>query len=185
MKVLHIKQETDSLHIDKLIKEGKDIFILIYMDGCGPCEATYPEWVKIEGALEHVYKNNDNLVIIDVNKNFMHNIKSVGDIEGFPTLKYINKEGQIESYEDSNISNKGRDIDSFVSWIDSKINTVVVSDSVDDVYARIQHEKQKQYTNVKSKSRKSRKRRKSRKSRKSHKSHKSHKSRKSRKRMRA
>ena len=39
--------------IDEYIKDGKHVFILIFMNGCGPCEATRPEWDKIEKALKN------------------------------------------------------------------------------------------------------------------------------------
>ena len=52
MLFLHINSEKDVSKIDKLIKQGKDVFILVYMEKCGPCNATRPEWDKIETALK-------------------------------------------------------------------------------------------------------------------------------------
>jgi hypothetical protein len=61
-------------------------------------------------------------VIIDANKDFMPFIKMIGEVDGFPTLKYISNNGQkIETYEDSDIRTKDRSSDSFVNWVESKL----------------------------------------------------------------
>ena len=126
MHVLHINSDKDAHKVDKLITHGNNVFILVYMEGCGPCNATRPEWAKIESALKDQYSKNNKLVVIDINKDFLKDVKHIGDIDGFPTMKYIGNNGkQIESYENSSINNKDRTIDSFINWIESKINTVV------------------------------------------------------------
>jgi len=110
----------------KLMENGSNTFILVYMEGCGPCNATRPEWAKLESVLKHQYANNNNLVIVDVNKDFLSHIKHIGEVDGFPTMKYIGKNGkEVESYENSPINKKDRSTDSFVNWIENKINTVV------------------------------------------------------------
>lgn len=110
--------------INKYIEEGKNIFILVFMEGCGPCNATRPEWNKIKNKLENKYSNNNNIVVVDVNNNYLNDLKYIGDVDGFPTMKYISNNGnKIESYEDASISNKDRTVDSFVKWIDTKMKT--------------------------------------------------------------
>jgi thiol-disulfide isomerase/thioredoxin len=122
MKLLHIDSIQDADKIDKLIKQGNNVFILVYMVGCGPCNAVRPEWSKLGSALNSQYENNDKLVIIDVNKDYLPQIKTIGQIDGFPTIKYITNNGElIENYEDSSINNKNRSVDSFINWIESKI----------------------------------------------------------------
>lgn len=141
MIVLHIDSEKEVDKVDKMIKQGKDVFILVYMEGCGPCNATRPEWAKIETALKDQYANNKNLVVIDVNKDFLSKIKHIGPIDGFPTMKYIGNKGKkIESYEDSSISKKDRSINSFINWIETKINNMISTNktsSAKHVYHRI------------------------------------------------
>jgi hypothetical protein len=141
MRVLHINSEKDVKKIetlDNLIKNNSDVFILVYMDGCGPCNATRPEWDKLEYILKEQYKNNDNLVIVDVNRNFLSKLKDIGEIDGFPTMKYINNNGKnIETYENSSINKKDHSTDSFINWIESKINTVISTTSPFDVYKRL------------------------------------------------
>lgn len=145
MHILHIETEKDVgkvNNVDKFIKEGKNVFILIYMEGCGPCNATRPEWGKIENALKYQHSKNNKLVIVDINKDFIGSIKNaVGSVDGFPTIKYIGNYGKkVESYEDSSISKKDRTVDCFINWIESKINNVMSSAPVTspyDVYNRI------------------------------------------------
>lgn len=159
MHFLHINSNKDVKKVDKLIKEGKDVFILVYMEGCGPCNATRPEWAKIESALKSQYSKNNNLVVIDVNKNFLQSIKSLGKIDGFPTLKYIGNNGKmVETYENSEINTKDRSVSSFINWIESKIDNAVSTtptSSAKQVYNRI---KIKEHNNTRKRHKKSRKR---------------------------
>lgn len=143
MKLLHIDSMNDVDKIDQAVKQGKEVFILVYMVGCGPCNAVRPEWAKLGSALKQQYSNNDKLVVIDVNKDYLPHIKSVGEVDGFPTIKYITNKGElVENYEDSSINKKDRSVDSFINWIETKIlNGKVVSltpvGSPANVYKRI------------------------------------------------
>ena len=136
MHVLHIDSKKDVGKVDKLVNKGKDVFILVYMKGCGPCNATRPEWEQLETVLKDQYAKNDKLVIIDVNKDYLSSIKHIGNVDGFPTIKYIGKRGTIvEPYE------KGeRSVSSFITWIESKINNVISTNqtsSPENVYKRL------------------------------------------------
>ncbi len=141
MLILHINSDEEANKIDKLIQQGHDVFILVYMEGCGPCNATRPEWKKIESALKDQYAKNDKLIVVDVNKDFLSNIKNIGEVDGFPTMKYIGDHGKtIESYENSSLKKKNRSVSSFINWIELKINTVVSTSptsSAKNVYNRI------------------------------------------------
>ena len=53
--------ETPIQTLNKFITSGKNVFALIYMEGCGPCNATRPEWQK----LKHVQQTFDVLIIMD------------------------------------------------------------------------------------------------------------------------
>ena len=149
MHILHINSKKEVDKIDELIKKGSDVFILVYMEGCGPCNATRPEWAKIESALKDQYSKNDKLVIIDVNKNFVLNNKYIGIIDGYPAMKYIGNNGKtIETYENSSVTKKDRSVSSFINWIESKINNTISttpSSSPYNVYRRIV--KQKKHVN--------------------------------------
>lgn len=127
MIFLHIHSESDSdklKELEKYIKEGKHVFMLIFMQGCGPCGATRPEWEKIEHSeLLKSYKNNDNIVIADVDHVFLPKLSHVmktDDIQGFPTMRYLKGTHHSEDYESSTIPEKNRKLNSFVDWIKSK-----------------------------------------------------------------
>jgi hypothetical protein len=141
MHILHINSEKDVDKINKHIEDGCHVFILVYMEGCGPCNATRPEWQKLDSALKSQYAKNDQLVVIDVNKDYLSNIKHIGSVDGFPTMKYIGKHGSlVETYENSSVSKKDRSVDSFIHWIETKMNNVVSTNKTStpqDVYTRI------------------------------------------------
>jgi thiol-disulfide isomerase/thioredoxin len=119
MIFLHIDPTTkNTKEFNTHLKNGKDIFVLFYLEGCGPCNATKPEWKK----LQNVFANNDNhnIVIADVDQVVMKEFKGLNiQPKGFPAIYHISKNGKIYSeYEDAEISKKDRTIDSFVEWIE-------------------------------------------------------------------
>jgi thiol-disulfide isomerase/thioredoxin len=130
-KFLHIdtknseeKDETGKKHIQVLndsIKDGKTVFLLIYMEGCGPCNATRPEWKKLENVLKDDVLSKD-VLIVDMDKDLLEKVSNVGNSpKGFPTIRYISNKDS-EDFEDSELSNedKNRNVDSFVKWIELK-----------------------------------------------------------------
>jgi thiol-disulfide isomerase/thioredoxin len=126
MKILHIDPKNKNTKMfNDYVEQGKHIFVLFYLDGCGPCNATRPEWTKIENALKDKYEKNEKLVIADVDQEFLKEIKYLtSQPKGFPTIRYISDKGKTsEDYEDCpDVKEKDRKIDSFVEWIDSKIS---------------------------------------------------------------
>lgn len=123
MKILHIDQKTDNINLfDKYVSEGKDIFVLIYLEGCPPCIATRPEWKKIENVLKNKYKSNDNLVIIDVDQELLEKMTKLKEQpKGFPTILYITDKGETSEEYDDEDKEIFRKIESFEKWIDSKM----------------------------------------------------------------
>ena len=116
--------ETPIAIFNKFIKDGKHIFALIYMEGCGPCNATRPEWKKLEGVLKKGSMNDDDFLIVDIDKDMLDKVNKIGsEPKGFPTIRYINK-NISEDFEDSNLEDeyKTRSIDSFIMWIKKKTN---------------------------------------------------------------
>jgi hypothetical protein len=107
---------------DIIQKDGKNkVFVLIHMEGCGPCMATLPEWKKLEHVLDKFAKKND-VAIVDIERQSLYHVKNIKNPpNSFPTIRYITDKGNfVETYEDSDIKNKDRSIDSFVEWINSK-----------------------------------------------------------------
>ena len=122
MKFLHIypgsKDTTADLN-KEIAAPGKHVFLLVYMEGCGPCNATRPEWKKLENVMKT--NKNNNIVVADINQEVASQIKPTQMITSFPTILYFTENGnKREVYEDSSISLKDRTIDSFVEWIQSK-----------------------------------------------------------------
>jgi hypothetical protein len=117
--------KTPIVTLNNFIKDGKDIFALIYMEGCGPCNATRPEWTKLKNILKK-HTSNNNALIVDIDKDILSEVHNFGsEPKGFPTIRYITKNGKVtEDFEDCKLSEeyKNRTIDSFVKWINFKLN---------------------------------------------------------------
>ena len=91
------------------------------MEGCGPCNATRPEWKKLKNVFAN--NNNNNIVIADIDQSIMNELENVDiQLKGFPSMYHICKKSDVcNNYEDADISKKDRTIDSFVEWIENNI----------------------------------------------------------------
>ena len=119
MIFLHINSKTNNAALfNQYVEQGKHIFILFYMEGCGPCNMTRPEWKKIENILSSKDKNN-NIVVVDIDQEVLEELKYLQSKPmGFPTMRYIANKGKTsEDY------NGERNIDAFMKWIQSKSST--------------------------------------------------------------
>lgn len=103
-------------------KKNNKIFIFYYMEGCTPCNAVKPEWAKLHNVLSNKFLNRDDIVIVSIDKDLFRHLKHLEtEPKFYPTIRYISKADNIdEIYDDSNVSNKDRSIDSFVEWIKLK-----------------------------------------------------------------
>jgi hypothetical protein len=122
MVFLNINSASDNEKIKKLQKyysSPTKIFMLIYMDGCGPCNETKPEWKKLENVLNK-YNQKEDIVIVDIEHQILENmkLKNFEQPNGFPTILYLYN-GKRENYEDSDELLKDRSVDSFVKWIEN------------------------------------------------------------------
>jgi hypothetical protein len=99
------------------IGSGKQGFLFLYMDGCGPCNMTKESWKDINKHVKKQNLSNNNVIVAEINKDLFNEMKNIGtDPMGFPTLRYINKNGKIiEEYESS------RTPQAFAAWIESKL----------------------------------------------------------------
>jgi hypothetical protein len=116
MIFLHINSKSNNASLfNKYVEEGKHIFVLFYMEGCGPCNLTKPEWKEIETMMKS--ESDDNVVIVDVDQETLEEIQYLQSKPvGFPTMRYITDKGKTsEDY------NGERKTSAFVSWIKSKI----------------------------------------------------------------
>lgn len=122
MLIIEANDESSAHKINHHIEKGDHVFMLIYMEGCGPCNAVRPEWAELDSALGHKYAKNHNLIIVDLNKDYAHLIKKIKQPTGFPTILYVSNGGdKIENFEDAKIANKMRSTDNFVNWIGSHV----------------------------------------------------------------
>jgi thiol-disulfide isomerase/thioredoxin len=101
--------------MNEFLKSGKNAFVLIYMDGCGPCMSTHPEWKKLASK----FKNQDDIGIFDVEMSNLGEINHEGlkrNIAGYPTMRHIHGDTASEYEKCENISHD-RTHESFVEWI--------------------------------------------------------------------
>jgi len=105
-----------------LANKNTKTFLLIFMEGCGPCNATRPEWTKIKNVLSPHFLKRKDIVIAAIDNELADNLKNLKTKPtGFPTMRFITDSGNTsENYEDSNIMKKDRTIDSFIEWIHLK-----------------------------------------------------------------
>jgi len=123
--------------IDKLNKylsyKDAKIFIFFYMEGCGPCNETRPEWSKLKNVLSNDFLNKEDIVIVSIDKDLYGKLKNANkEPMSFPTIRFMTNAGEnVQTYEDSDISNKDRKIDSFVEWIKLKTgeNNITTSET--------------------------------------------------------
>ena len=126
MKFIYCGDSSEEENINLLnesIDNGDHVFVLIYMNGCVPCEMTKPRWIgAIEDHIDEDAKRRSDITVAAVESQFSSNIHSIGEIGGYPTMKYISKT-IVEPYEESNILIKDRSTKSFINWIHSKCGT--------------------------------------------------------------
>jgi thioredoxin-like negative regulator of GroEL len=83
------------------------VYLLVYMEGCGPCNATRPEWKKMGST----FGDDKTVVVASVNKDAFSMITGAGDSPaGFPTMRFIRGDF-IEEYEGA------RDAQSLTNWV--------------------------------------------------------------------
>jgi hypothetical protein len=127
MQFLHINPSTNNEdEFDKMVNNGNHVFVLIYMEGCGPCQATRPEWAKIKNILGQPdrKKKYPKVVVADVDQILCDKMEHIKSLSGFPTMRYISGNGNVvENYEND------RSIDAFIEWIDSKHGNFVDNSS--------------------------------------------------------
>ena len=101
--------------MNKFLKSGKDAFVLIYMDGCGPCMNTHPKWLELESD----FKDQDNIGVFDIEMSNLGEINHEGlkrNIAGYPTMRHVHGDSASEYEKCENISHD-RTHESFVEWI--------------------------------------------------------------------
>jgi hypothetical protein len=103
------------------IESNKDVFLFIFMEGCGPCNMTKPEWKKLK------ILNQDGAVVALLNQKLLNQDENnklrslIGpEPSGFPTLRYIKGKKHYPDYENE------RSKDAFEKWIKDKLSMDMV-----------------------------------------------------------
>jgi len=112
--------------LSNLIRDPtKVVFLLIFMNGCTPCDLTKPEWKKITTHQPDVLKKNDDIVVASIEQSLLKQLpSSIPEPSGFPTILCIRDGGKtITNYE------KDRTVKAFVKWIQSNIRSSASSSS--------------------------------------------------------
>ena len=124
MVIVNANNKKTAQLLNDLINDANHVFILVYLNGCGPCNATRPEWKKMSDTLKKKYDENSDIAILDLDSEFMNDVEQIGNVNSFPTIKYLNPKNKIvEDYENSDISSKDRSSNSFITWIESKLSS--------------------------------------------------------------
>jgi hypothetical protein len=91
---------------------------------------------KMGNVLNKDYLNRDDIIIASIDNQLAEGLKHLkSKPASFPTMRFITNSGEeVENYEDSNISNKDRTIDSFVEWVKHKSDEQNISKSDQENY---------------------------------------------------
>jgi thiol-disulfide isomerase/thioredoxin len=109
------------LKFNKAVENGDTVFVMFHSPHCGHCVATFPIWEQIESQLGDRYEHNDKVMIADIQDDVIGKTSYADQIEGFPTMWCISKNGaKIEPIEQAKLMNPTRSIDGFVEWIELK-----------------------------------------------------------------
>jgi len=76
-----------------------NVFALFHWKDCGHCKKMMPEWKKLKS------KKFNNCKIVDYEKDENPEEMKAHNINGFPTIKLIKKDGKVISYEGDRKSN--------------------------------------------------------------------------------
>nr|GEU58056.1 probable protein disulfide-isomerase A6 [Tanacetum cinerariifolium] len=105
----------NSDNFDEIVLNGnKDVLVEFYAPWCGHCKSLAPTYESLAAA----FKNEEDVVIANLDADNAKDLAEKYGVSGYPTIKFFpktNKDG--EDYEG------GRDIDSFVTFINEKCGT--------------------------------------------------------------
>jgi len=118
-------------NFDKVVLDtSKDVLVEFYAPWCGHCKRLAPDYEK----LGNIYKNDANVVIAKLDADQEKDLAQRFDVSGFPTLKFFGKNQKSEPEE----YGKGRDLNSFVEFLNEKCGTQrLVSGRLSDEAGRL------------------------------------------------
>jgi hypothetical protein len=115
MPFLHISPENSHTHEEsiKTLKNAPIAFVLIYMDGCGPCNQVRPEWAQLENSQSLM---NSDAVIADIDQVLLDRVSLNNPPNAFPNIRYITPQNKTHEEYDGE-----RSAGEITNWIHSKI----------------------------------------------------------------
>ena len=117
MDFLDVKDDKALQKLTEHYKNGVNLFVLIYMNGCGPCEETKPEWLELKN------KKWDNSIVAQIDKDILPEKGALFSLEklvGFPTIRHYSN-GKEEDYNGNT-----RSAQMFEKWINTQLNTLTM-----------------------------------------------------------
>lgn len=116
MPVLHISPNNSHTHADSIsmLKNAPIAFVLIYMEGCGPCEQVRPEWAEMSNDESFT----GDVIIADIDQALIGDKVSLKNPpSAFPNIRCISTTPTEETYEEYDGPRNSYDIK---KWIKSK-----------------------------------------------------------------
>ncbi|KAJ2711195.1 hypothetical protein H4R19_003362, partial [Coemansia spiralis] len=96
-----------------VVDGSKDVLVKFYAPWCGHCKNMAEDYATLAGGYGHA----DSVVIAKVNADDHRALGEKYGVEGFPTLKFFPKGGDVDKPEDYSES---RDLDSLASFVHKK-----------------------------------------------------------------
>lgn len=81
-------------------KPRAKLFLLFYMEGCGPCNQTRPLWKELESDLPRAFQSTPHILIASLDKDWEDQLKEHvrgPKLTAFPTMRYI-YQGKSKDY---------------------------------------------------------------------------------------
>ena len=124
MEFLDVKDDKTLQKLKKYHEDGINVFVLIYMNGCGPCEETKPEWLDLKD------KKWDNSIVAQIDKDVLpeRGAFSLEKISGFPTIRHYSK-GKEEDYNENTRSSQ-----MFEKWINNQLSKTSADKTIPSVH---------------------------------------------------
>jgi len=120
----------DSTNFDSIVLDSKKhVLVEFYAPWCGHCKKLAPTWEK----LANVFKNDENVVIANIDADKHGDVGGKYGVSGFPTIKFFPKDNKAGvAYEGA------RELSDFVKFINEKAGTRRTdSGKLDDAAGRV------------------------------------------------
>lgn len=113
MKYFHVKNIHDAKKFNEHSKSCPCI-IKYYADWCGHCKNLKPKW---DSVCNKYKKNKQNFIIAEINETMIPHTTNYSNIEGFPTIIYVDNNMKKDHYKDLH------EEEQLDQWMNSKLKT--------------------------------------------------------------